>query len=497
MPISTAVDNSAVAKTLGIQTNFKDLRGGSILYLPQRIAVVGQGASASVYSLTKQQVTSAFQAGTLYGFGSPIHLAVSQLLPRNGDGVGTIPVTIYPLEDDDDGVASSGDITPSGTQTVSAEYVVLVNNIRSEPFVILASASVATRVASITTAINSVLEMPIIATNSTTKVDIDAKWAGVSSNDIVIEIVGSTTAGTAFAITQPTGGLVNPNVDSALAQMGDIWETLVLNCLDIADTTTLGKFTTLGEGRWGALVRKPLIVFTGNNETTVSNATAVSDARKTDRVNAQLVAPASNDLPFVIASKQLARIAVVANNNPARGYGGQKATGLTAGADGSQWTYPDRDSAVKKGSSTIEVKDSVVNISDVVTFYHPSGDQNPAYRYVVNLVKLQNIIFNTNLIFSADEWNDAPLIPDGQPTVNPEAKNPSMAKAAVATMLQYLADNAIISDVDYAKNSIMVEIDAQNPNRLNIAFTVKLSGNIDIISIDLNFGFYFGIVTAV
>lgn len=497
MAISTAIDASAVAKVLGIKTTFKDLRGGSIIYLPQRVAVVGQGASASVYDLTKRQVTSAYEAGSIYGFGSPIHLAVSQLLPKNGDGVGTIPVTIYPLEDNDDGVASSGDITPSGTQTVSAEYIVLVNNIASEPFTILAGASVATRVASITTAINSVVFMPIIATNSTTKVDVDAKWAGVSSNDIVIEIVGSTTAGTSFAITQPTGGLVNPNIDSALEQVGNVWETLVLNCLNISDTATLNKFQTFGEGRWGALVRKPLVVFTGNNETTVSNATAVSDARKTDRINAQLVAPASNDLPFVIASRQLARIAVVANNNPPRGYGGQKATGLTAGADGVQWDYPNKDSAVKKGSSTIDVEDGVINISDVVTFYHPSGDESPAYRYVVNIIKLLNIIFNTNLIFEADEWNDAPLIPDGQPTVNPEAKSPQMAKAAVATMLQYLADNAIISDVNYAKNSIMAEIDSQNPNRINISFTVKLSGNINIISIDLNFGFYFGIVTAI
>jgi phage tail sheath gpL-like len=105
------VDVSAVARVLGITTQFKDLRGGSVVFLPQRIALIGQGATASTYSLTKFQITSAAQAGARYGYGSPIHLAARELFPSNGDGVGTIPVTVYPLDDDGSGVAATGDIT--------------------------------------------------------------------------------------------------------------------------------------------------------------------------------------------------------------------------------------------------------------------------------------------------------------------------------------------------------------------------------------------------
>lgn len=496
MAISSAVDASAVARVVGIKTIFKDLRGGSILFLPQRIAVVGQGSSASTYDTTKRQVTSATEAATLYGFGSPIHLAVRQLLPTNGDGVGTIPVTVYPLEDDGSGVVSSGDITPGGAQTEAAAYRISVNNILSEEFVISVGDSVADIVTAMTAAINAVLEMPVIAVDATpgtsTEVGITSKWKGVSANDIVIEMVGSTTAGTTFAITQPVGGLVNPNIDAALAQVGNVWESMFLNCLDIADTVTLDKYSVFGEGRWGALVRKPAIVFTGNTETTVSAATAVSDARKTDRTNSQLVAPASNDLPFVVAARQLARIAPVANNNPPHDYGSQDATGLVPGADGDQWTYADRDQAVKKGSSTTEVKDGVINVSDTVTFYHPDGDPIPAYRFVVDIVKLQNIIFNLDLIFATKEWDGAPLIPDDQPTVNRDAKKPKTAKAAVASMLDSLGLNAIISDPETAKANTFAEINDQNPKRLDLVTTVQLSGNTNIISVDLEFGFFFG-----
>ena len=496
MPISTAVDASAVARVLGIQTIFKNLRGG-ILFLPQRIAVVGQGNSASVYATTKRQVTSAPEAASIYGFGSPIHNAVRQLFPVNGDGVGTIPVTIYPMDDDGAGVVSTGDITPTVAPTEAASYLIRVNNIDSEEFVIATTDTIALVTAKMETAINAVLEMPIIAVDGVTKLNFTSKWKGTSANDIVIEVIGSTTVGNSFAITQAAGGLVNPDVDDALNQVGNVWESMVLNCLDVADTTTLGKYSTFGDGRWGALVRKPLVVFTGNTATTVTNATAVSDARKTDKTNAQLVAPGSNDLPFVTAARQLARIAVLANNNPPHDYGSQNADGLVPGTDGEQWTYADRDVAVKKGSSTIEVKDGVINISDVVTFYHPTGDPTPAYRFVVDIVKLQNIIFNLDLIFATDEWDGAPLIPDDQPTVNRAAKKPKTAVAAVAAMLDSLGLNAIISDPETAKLNTIAEIDAGNPKRLNLVTTVQLSGNTNIKSIDLEFGFFFGTPTVV
>ena len=74
------------------------------------------------------------------------------------------------------------------------------------------------------------------------------------------------------------------------------------------------------------------------------------------------------------------------------------------------------------GVSTVEVVDGVLKIGDLVTFYHPTSEPVPAYRYVVTIVKLQNSTFNTALIFNQDTWKGAPLIPDFQATVEPTAK---------------------------------------------------------------------------
>ncbi|MFW6031050.1 MAG: phage tail protein [Myxococcota bacterium] len=486
-----AVDQSAVARVLGIETQFQDLRGGSILYLPQRIAVLAQGASESTYSTDKFQITSAAQAGDRYGWGSPIHLIARQLFPSNGDGVGTLPVTVYPLEDDGSGVAASGDITPTGTASANASYRVFVNNIPSEPFVIEEGDDEEAIVTKMVAAINAVLEMPIIASADLGVLEFDAKWAGESGNDIHVEVEGDDVDVT-FAVTQADGGLVNPDIQPALDQVGNVWETLVLNAMNIADTDTLDKLQTFGDGRWGALLRKPLVAFTGNTETTVEDATSVSSGRRTDKVNAQLVAPGSKDLPFVVAARQLARIARVANNNPARDYGSQRATGLTPGADGDQWDYAQRDQAVKAGSSTIEVKDGVVAISDVVTFYRPEGDPTPAYRYVVDIVKLMNALFNFDLEFNRPEWDGAPLVPNDQVVANPAAKKPKHAEAAVNAIIDSLGLEALISAPEAAKETTQAAIDSQNPKRMNWQTTVQLSGNANIINATFNFGFFFG-----
>jgi phage tail sheath gpL-like len=590
------VEASAVARVVGVTAEYKNLRGGDVLFLPQRIVLLGQGNSDASYPDTKYQITSATMAAARYGYGSPIHLAARELFPANGDGVGTIPVTVYPLVDDDSAVAAEGEIDATGTTTEAASYTINVSGIASDAFVIAAGLDMADGndlhvvLLSMYHAINDVLEMPVIAdftygnsevtftgtgngtfntfsvvplggwlpgvytltcntavanggvftltnpegdvvsssitmtpgvggstifTNvgglnftltdgainfaegdefeielEATSLILASKWAGASANDIVVEVVDDLGDLT-FTITQPTGGLVNPEVDDAIAQIGGVWETLVLNCMNPEDSTTLDTLQTWGEGRWGTVVKKPLICFVGCTSAVVATATNNTETRTDDRVNCQLVAPGSPNLPLVVAARQLARIAKVANDNPPTDYAGQTAASLTAGTDGEQWTYAQRDVAVKAGSSTVEVNDGVVSISDVVTPYN-TGDPPPAYRYVCDIVKLQNIIFNLDLIFASSDWAGKVLVPDDQVVVNPNARKPKTAKAAVNAMLDSLGEQAIISDPKTAKTTTTSVINSQNPKRLDVATTVQLSGNACIIDVGLNFGFYFG-----
>ncbi len=590
------IDASAVARVVGIDVQYKDLRGGGALFLPQRIALFAQGKTGTSYSLTKWQATSAGLGGSRYGFGCPIHSMLRQLFPADGDGVGSIPVTVYPLEDAPGSVAASGNIAVSGTATAAASYRVRVSGVLSTPFVIPAGVVAGNTINGlIGDAINAVLEMPVeatwtygtvtslangtnvgngtvtalsatgsplpgayvlkantavanggvftltdprgtvIAANITmtpgvggitvinvgglqftltdgtnnfavddyftitvpaTDTKLTAKWKGTTGNKIFAEIIGDESLGVTFVITQPTGGLVDPDVASAIAQVGTVWETFVLNALAFDDETTLDLFQVFGESRWGELVRKPLMVFSGCTEETVEDASAVSSTRTLDRVNGQLNAPGCVNLPFVVAAREVARMARMAQNNPPTDYGGQRATGLVPGADGVQWDWVMRDQAVKAGCSTSEIRNGIVTIGDVVTFYRPVGEEPPAYACAVDIVKLQQVIFNLDLIFASDEWNGAPLIPDNQATVNPRARRPAMAVAEIGALLDSLEANAIIVDAKTAKSRTTAVINSQNPKRLDVVTTIQLAGNTNIIPVTLQFGFYFGVAAA-
>ncbi len=584
------VDASARARILGISTEYVDLRGGQIQFCPQRIAVVAHGSTAVTYSSDKWSATGADAAAKRFGYGSEIHLALRELLPANGDGVGSIPVDVYPLTDATAATAAAGSITPSGTASATKTYYVRIAGILSAGFAIAAGAISVTNVCRVMgQAISAVTHMPVTqgwtygspsagscqqgtggtagngtvtglavtsnqyptpgvwtltctaaATNGgtfrltdpdgvvvdsavavgvaetncgglaftvtdgstdyavgnyflltipATAVTVAAKWEGETGNDIYVEVIDPLEELT-FAIVQPTAGATNPTVDSQLTAIGTSWATMVLNGLNISDTTALDAYQTWDEGRWTTEMHKPAVVFTGNTEADRGLATVITAARSDDYTNCQVVAPGSPNLPVVVAARQLARIAKQANDNPPTDYGALVASGLIPGADSVQWSWSNRDAAVKAGSSTVEVVDGAVTIGNIVTMYAPEGEDPPAYSKVSSIVRLQNIIHNINLLFSQSIWARAVLIPDTQATVNPNARRPKDAKAALYGMIDSLAAWAIIADPERAKASTTCAI--EGTNRLGIDFLAPLSGNTEIIDVRLKFGFNFG-----
>lgn len=496
------VTASAVARVVGIQTNFKQIRGSTAQQLPQQIAVLAQGATASVgYSLSPRRITSAAEAAATYGFGSPIHLAARELFPAVGGGVGSIPVTVLPLNDDGAGAAAVGTITPAGVAAAAGNFFARISGILSSPIAVAAGANVATQVASLVAAINAILDMPALATNTGpgTACTLTAKWKGATGNEIKVEILDTNlnpVASGLFTVVNPAAGANDPVVTTALGGIGGDWITLLINSFHGTNTTVLDAIQTKGEARWDQQVRRPFVAFCGNDEAVLATATATTAARKTDRINCQLVSPGSVHLPVQIAAAQVREIAKVADDNAPTDYGSRRVTTLIPGADSVQWDYTTRDAAVKAGCSTVQIKDGVLNISDVVTMYHPDGEIPPAYRYVVDIIKLMQVYYNVDLEFAQPAWDGAPLIPDGQPTTNPNARKPSSAKAAMNRILDALGLAAIISDPATAKASTAANINGTNPKRLDMSTSIQLSGNTNIISIDLNFGFFFGTAAA-
>jgi hypothetical protein len=588
----TQIDSSAIASVLGIDVQYVALAGGSRAVLPPRIAVFAQGQTGVSFPATKAQYTSAGAAGAIYGYKSAIYLALRELFPSNGDGVGVIPVTVYPMTDAVGATAATGDLTPSGTASFAADYQVRVGGVTSKTFGIPTGAiDVSLTLAKVGFAMNSVLHMPVTTTyayglvaasalvgtgNGTigtlsvaapalpgvyklvlntavvnggvwtltdqlgnvlsrtvtqtvgagtataftvngltftitdgttdfgvgatftitvpaTKINFTAGWKGTTGNLMKIEVLQQQT-GVAWAATAMAGGLTDPDPTTQLGLVGNVWEVFGLNTLPIANTTALDAYQNFGEGRWGTTVHKPIVVFTGTTHSTVDLASAVSSTRKTDKINSVIAAPDSPTLPFVVAARAVARMAVQAGVNPALDFCGLPLTsagfGVIPGADSAQWDFPTRDQANKAGCSTTSIEDNVVVLEDIVTFYAPTGEEPPAYRHVKDIVKIMNIVFNEALIFGGPKWRRAVLIPTEQVTTNPDARKPSSAIAEIAGLADDLGLAALISDPAFTKKSTTARIAA--PNRIDVKSTWLLSGNTKQKAVTLEFGYYVG-----
>ena len=493
MVSSTALPAGSIARGVGVETQFRDLRNNPVNFLPQRIAIIGQGNSASTYTTEKRQVFSAFEVGERYGFGSPVHLAAKQVLPAFGGGVGTIPVTIYPLQDASSAVAATGTLTATGTATEDGTFQIKLGNELTGAVAVSDGDDASAVATAMAAAINGATDVPVTASASAGVVTNTAKWEGSGGNSITAEIVGDLPAGIAVAITAYTSGDVNPDLATATNQFGETWETLVIPCFNVGAATPRDFLMTFNETRWDDPNPRFFVALWGESETTVANATVISSTRTSDRTNGIVNVPGSSSLPWVIAAAAVAEVAVRANDNPPYDYGRLPLRLIDAGTDGEQFDFNERNASLLGGAGTTELRDNVVTLSDVITFYAPSGQPTPAYRYVVDIVRLQNIVYNIRLLFDNEEWDGAPLVNDDDPIgTNPATKKPRMAVAEVAGLMDALAENAIIADLALAKASIVASIDAQNPKRLNLNVTVKLSGNTNQIANTLYFGFNFG-----
>jgi phage tail sheath gpL-like len=484
------VSPSAVSRVCGVEVSYKNFNVGKAQSLPQRLAIIGLGNDTASYGLNKMEVASAASVGDRFGYGSPLHLTAKQLFPPVGASA-EFAVTIYPLVKAAGSMAAEASIAAEGTATANGSGTIFIGGIAIE-FAVAKDDTAAAVLGKIKNAISGSMDVPASAgTVSEGELPLTSKWSGESSNMITLE-AEANIPGVLLTLTGFADGALDPDVSPALAKIGGVWETIILNCFSYDKTSRLDTYQQFGEGRWNVLEKKPLLVCHGCTDD-LETRTAITDARKTDGINFLIVSVKSRELPFVIAAKGLINdVMTTALKNPPQGYKGLL-TGLHAADDASQENYTQRESSVRKGSSTNIKNGSVAELNDIITFWHPDSEGNyPSKRYVVDMVKLQNIVFNVRLIMEADELKGAPLVSDDTVTTNPTAVSPKMIKTSFYNLADSLALKAILAVSDFTKKNMTVKIDSENPKRINVVFPVKISGNIEISSTDVYFGFYLG-----
>jgi phage tail sheath gpL-like len=482
----TAIQNSLKTRAVGYSV-LDEVFVPQSSYLPMRVALFGEPNTANVALLdsTPYQVTSAADAGTKYGFGSPIYQAARILLPVSGGGLGSIPLFVYPQTPDVAatatvivlGVAVSTAVSKTTTHTLRINGRTNIDGVYYN-FNVTSGGNVASVVSAITDCINNVLACPFTAVAGTGIVTLTSKWKGLTAADLNIEVLtNGDAASITYSETSNTAGTTTPSITTGLAALGNEWSTLVINTygtakleeFEIANGSALNK-----NGRYDELMFKPFMALLGSVEddkddlVTITNASA----RKDQMTTVLCPAPNSKGMPLEAAANMAILIAANGNDTPQIGLGGKSYSDMPVPANGIIGDMSDvlnRNFCMTKGCSTVILENGKYTVQDVVTTFAPDGVVNPKFQHVRDIILDWNVGYNWKIIVIRDIQDKAVVLNDSAVLVGGTV-SPKQIKALACGMFSDLQSLALINDVIFSNNSVTVSV---NAGKLDIAFKYK------------------------
>jgi phage tail sheath gpL-like len=501
---SDAVGLERISKIVGYKITKGDYRNTSP-NLPQRIAIIGEANTANQAGLDTDPMilTSAQKAGELYGFGSPIYNVMRILRPNNGsEGVGGIPTVVYPQAAAGGSAAKAMTVTPVGSATKNGTHTLKISGRSGLDGVfydinIVTGDTVATTSVKIAAAINAVLGCPVSAVSSATEATATAKWTGLTSQEISIEVdLNDTDLGITYVVAQTVAGSGTPSIAASLALFGNDWNTIVVNTYGTV-TAVMDSLEAVNgipdpvspTGKYAGIIFKPFIALTGS---VVDDPSSITDARKLNVTIAICPAPLSLGFTAEAAANMCRLYARTSQDNPQLDVSGQYYPDMpTPETIGSMADYENRDLFVKKGCSTVELSSGQYRVMDFVTTYHPDGETPPQYRYCRNLNIDMNIRYGYYLLEQVNVV-DHVIARDEDTVTASKVVKPKMWKSIIDSYATDLTKRALIVDELFTQQSITVDISSVNPDRLESFFKYKRSGYARIASTTAEAGFNFG-----
>lgn len=500
---SDAVSINRVSRIIGYKIQPGDFSTVSP-NLPQRIAVLAEAneANQSTLDLTPTQITSVQQAGTLYGYGSPVYAIARILFPKQGGGVSGIPVWVYPQAKASGATSKKLEITPTGVATDNGTHTLIVAGREGMDgsfydINIVVGDTTADITAKISDALNNILGCPFTATDTDYIAALTSKWNGLTADALSVSVnTNGNDLGITYSVVSTQSGSGTPSVQAALDLFGNIWNTIVINSYGTVSSvmTTLETFNgipsaTNPTGRFVGTMMKPFIALTGS---VIDNPSTITDGRLNNVTIAICPAPLSDGLPMEAAANMAVLFAIVSQNTPHLDVAGKAYPDMpTPDSIGTMADYDDRDVIVQKGCSTVDlVSDSYV-VQDFVTTYHPVGENPPQFRYCRNLMLDLNIRYGYYLLEQINVVDHA-IAGDTDIVSASNVIKPKQWKQLLTAFADDLANRSLIVNPSFMKDSLAVNLSTTNPDRLETFFRYKRSGFVRISSTTAEAGFNFG-----
>lgn len=445
------------------------------------------GLSLTDTSLNKPNPTSNYaKALNAYGSGSMLAEMVNKF--RINEAM--MSVHCLAVKENSAGAAATGSIKVTGTATASGTINLYIAERKIQVGVNEGdeAADIATAIAA---AITAESKSYAKAEASETTVTLTAKWKGLSGNEIAIKLNKggessgeATPAGITLEITPMSGGTADPDISEALANLGDESYDFVVCGFNNPDAVkALEDFFNDSTGRWSyykMLYGHGFIA----KRCTLSEAQTYGKTLNCQHIS--ILPFDGTDTPsWEFAAAMTGSSCNSLASTPALPLQTLPILGVSAPSIEDRFDTLERNTLLYCGMSTFTVVSGTCQIDRMITTYQKNsqGEADNSYLDVETLfTSIYVIRFLKSRITS--KYSRCSLVANGTrvaegvKAVTPNDIRNELIAAYLELELQGLVENSAI----FAKY-LVVELDANDPNRANILFPPDYANQLRIIAL--------------
>ncbi len=442
-----------------------------------KVLVIGQSlAAGSAVAGEPMIVSNGDQADEYFGRGSMLAELIRAL--KNADNF--IETVAIALEDDAAGVVADGTITVTGTATKAGTLSIYIAGRKVSVAVAAADDQVAIATA-IAAAITADTRLPVTAAVNgvtTNQIDLTCKWKGETGNDIDVRMNyygEQLPAGIAVAIAAMANGTTNPDITPVITGMGDDWYNWIVN--PYTDAANLVLLETELDDRWGPMRQIGCRAFSAFRGTLSATGT-FGNTRNNPHVTCMGTSIAPQP-PYIWAAVNAVVAAGALSIDPARPLQTLKLTGIMAPASADRFIDSERNTLLFDGIATHKVgADGSVMIERQITMYqlNGAGIADDSYLDITTPETLERIRFLQRSTF-AQKYPRHKLAGNSIRVGAGQAiMQPKIARSELLNIYIVMEALGWVQDYESYKASLVVEIDAQDPTRLNVQDSPQLVG---------------------
>lgn len=448
-------------------------------------------AAGSEPELTLKTVTSEAQAILLYGQGSHIHRMVKYYLANNL----VTELKVMAIDDLAAGVQAAGTITiAAGTATAAGILQAYVGGQRVSVSVSIGDDqdAVATALAAAITANADLPVSAVVDGVNANEVDLTAKHKGLLGNDIDVRFnyfdSDAFPAGITASVTTPmAGGAGNPDVAEITAALPDDQFNIIIN--PWTDAANLIALEAELADRFGPIRQNDGVAIAYKLDT-LSNLQALGNGRNSPHSSISGPAESAPNPSWEWAAAKAGQIALAGQADPARPFQTLPLAGILAPAASERFTLSERNILLSDGIATdVVAPGGIVRIERAITTFqtNAAGAADISFLDVNTLLTLSFLRFDFRTQMQS-RYPRHKLANDGTKAGAGQAiLTPLGGKAEAVRIFQGWEELGLVEGIDQFKNDMIVERNAQDPNRLDFLLPPDLANQLRVIGSQIQY----------